>query len=95
METKIGLSIDGTTSFNTWNDPIRVEVNEYPDRIEMIYKQTSTITVSTHPASPLEKRMFKIVFSCVDGKWDKSEPIYGKIIAPRKECYEFKKQQTK
>lgn len=78
-----------------WNEPKRVEINEYPDSIEMIYTQEGVDYSKTHftvyPPFPPERhrRTFKIVYSCVDGKWNKSEPIYGKIIPATKEIYEF------
>jgi hypothetical protein len=36
-----------------------------------------------------DERAVKIVYSCVDGKWNKSEPIYGKIIPAQDEYFEF------
>ena len=65
-----------TTAGYMWSAPTRLEVNELIDSIEMIYEETSLITNALAP----EKRYFKIVFSCVDGKWNKSERIYGKKI---------------
>ena len=80
----------GTTSFNNWSEPRRVEVNEYADKIEMIYKQTSLIIYCNHlPTTPPEERVFKIVFSCVNGVWNKSERIYGNIIPSQSESYKF------
>jgi len=76
-----------TTTFNPWSEPIRIQINEFPDHIEMIYKQTSMISYGWNN-SP-EERVFKIIFSCIDGKWNKSEPIYGKIIPKQEEYYDF------
>jgi hypothetical protein len=70
-----------------WSEPKRKSVTIYDNRIEMIYTQYSTYYYS--PSPPSERRTFKIVYSCVDGKWNKSEPIYGKIIPATKEEYEF------
>lgn len=78
-----------TTNLNMWNYPIRIEVNEYSDYIEMIYKETSMIQLTTYPPRPPEERVFKILFSCVGGKWHKSERIYGKIIPLQNESYNF------
>lgn len=83
-ETQQGTTTNTVSPIDLWNTPKRVEVNEYPDRIEMIYKQTSMISFK----SP-EERAFKIVYSCVDGKWNKSEPIFGKVIPAQDEYYEF------
>lgn len=74
------LSTSSTTSINQWSEPFHLETNELEDSIEMIYEETSNMILSIYPSRPLEKRHFKIVFSCVDGKWNKSERIYGKKI---------------
>ncbi len=78
-----------TSHLETWNYPERVEVNEVGESIEMIYKQTSMLTYTIYPSPPPEVRVFKIVYSCVDGKWNKSEPIYGRIIPAQNEYFEF------
>lgn len=78
----------GTAYINTWSNPTRLEVNELNDSIEMIYEETSLISLAVHPPRPPEKRYFKIVFSCVGGKWNKSERIYGKKVE-RQEYFEF------
>ena len=93
MQTTNGINLlsgSGTTSIlNTWSNPERVEVNEVGETIEMIYKQTSMLTYTVYPSPPPEVRVFKIVYSCVDGKWNKSEPIFGKIIPLQDEYFEF------
>ncbi len=92
----VGISADPVScssqvyTFENWSTPERVEVNEYPDRIEMIYKQISMITYTVYPPLPPDTRVFKIIYSCVDGKWHKSEPIIGTIVHKRDESYEFK-----
>ncbi len=84
------VSMSGTvTSMGTWSAPERVEVNGYKDRLEIIYKQTSMTTLTIFPSPPPEVRVFKIVFSCVSGEWNQSDPIYGKVIPAQKESYEF------
>jgi hypothetical protein len=84
-----GITSTGTTNMNEWSYPERMEVKEYSDRIEMIYKETSMLIYTSSFGSLPEERVFKIVFSCVDGKWNKSEPIYGDIVAASDESYEF------
>lgn len=84
------FNTSGTTAnINQWSESTRLQVNELPDSIEMIYEETSTITLGVYPSRPPQKRYFKIVFSCVDGKWNKSERIYGEKIE-REEYFEFK-----
>lgn len=78
-----------TTGIGFWSIPQIVEVIEYSDSIEFIYKETSMISYTSFPAPPPQVRVFKIVFSCVDGKWNKSERIYGEIIPAENERYVF------
>jgi len=80
----------GSTSYTTklWNDPILKETREVGESIEMIYFQTSMYSRTGGIPPYHDERIFKIVYSCVDGKWNKSEPIYGKIIKSY-EYYEF------
>jgi hypothetical protein len=47
------------------------------------------MTLAVYPARVAEQRVFKIVFSCIDGKWNKSERIYGKVVAAKLESYSF------
>jgi len=75
-----------------WGDAQQVSFEEFPDRIEVIYKQRQVIY--TNITGPRE-RVFKIIYSVVDGKWNKSEPIFGKIIPPKEEEYEFDNLDTK
>ena len=72
--------------FHSWNEPERVSVTEFLDRIEMVFTETSAVSIST--AAP-ERRVFKVIFSCVDGKWNKSSRIYGTIQEAVGEKYTF------
>jgi hypothetical protein len=90
MQTFNLTNVTTSTGYaNFWTDPIRVDVIENNDNIEFIYKETSLMQLAVYPQRPSEQRVFKIVFSCVDGKWNKSERIYGKIIPAESERYEF------
>ena len=82
-------TLEGTSMIDTWGEPERIEVYEDGESIVMIYKQTSNFSPAIWPAQPRQARVFKIVYSCIDGKWNKSEPIYGKIIPMQSESYEF------
>lgn len=77
------------TNFNQWNEPTLIKVEEIGETIEFIYKQTSMISYTVYPLPSPEERVFKIVFSCKNGKWNKSEPIYGTIIPATDEDYDF------
>ena len=82
-------NVGSTTSINLWSNPERVDVIEKSDSIEFIYKETSMISYTSFPAPPPQVRVFKIVFSYVDGKWNKSERIYGEIVPAENERYVF------
>jgi hypothetical protein len=79
----------GTFIHNSWNNPEIIEVREVGESIEMIYKQTSSFSTTGGLPTYHDTRLYKIVYSCVDGKWNKSEPIFGKIIPAQDECYKF------
>ncbi len=78
-----------TSNLNMWTAPVRIAVNVLSESIEMIYEQTSMVSLTIYPSPSPARRVFKIIYSCVDGKWNVSNPIYGKIISPRQESYEF------
>lgn len=78
-----------TEAFNFYSTPKRVEVREVGETIEMIYLETSTLQLAVIPPPPPVRRVFKIVYSCVDGKWNKSDKIYGEIKPPSDEQYQF------
>ncbi len=83
--TNIDVSTDhGTLGFNQWGLPERVAVNIYSDFIEIIFKETQTVFVG-YPQSSV----YKIVYSCINGKWNESDPIYGEIYEATEESYEF------
>jgi len=75
--------------YDPWSEPIRIKVNEVGESIEFIYKQTSLVTYTIYPPNSPQERVFKIIYSCIDGKWNKSERIYGEIIPASNEYYEF------
>lgn len=85
--------LENNTNANTisspWDAPILIKFQELDDSIEVIYKEISMITLSIYPSPPPMERVFKIVYSCKFGKWNKSERIYGKILPSRNESYEF------
>lgn len=88
-DSSINISSTSTSLYDTWGTPERIAVNEVGEKIEMIYKQSPNIVYSTWPTSRPDDRVFKIVYSCKDGKWHKSNPIYGKIIPAQGEYYQF------
>ena len=92
MELKFsnnGILTTSTEALNAWSYPEILNIIEYLDRIEFIYKETSIQALGVYPARMPEERVFKIVYSCVDGKLNKSDRIYGKIKPATKEQYIF------
>ena len=90
-KTIIGGTGAGTIAQNNrWNDPELLEVEEVGETLELIWKQTSNTTLTTF-GTYIDKsvRVYKIIYSCIEGKWNKSERIYGKIIPASEEHYEF------
>ena len=82
--------INGTTAHGgLWNPMVFKEANEVGETIEMIYTQTSQFSRTGGLPPYHDERAVKIIYSCVDGKWNKSEPIYGKIIPAQDEYFEF------
>lgn len=78
-----------STSFNLWSLPDLIRVDEVGETIEMLYKEVSTVTYTVYPPQPPQERVFKIVYSCKEGKWHKSDRIYGEIIPASDEDYTF------
>jgi hypothetical protein len=88
--TTLNLNNLGSTSnINLWSIPERVDVIENSDSIEFVYKETTMSSYTSLTVLPPQVRVFKIVFSCVDGKWNKSERIYGQIVPAENEQYVF------
>jgi hypothetical protein len=80
-----------TSSILQLTQPELIDVNEKTDSIELIYRQYEKYNISNGieqlPAQvPI---IYKIVYSVVNGKWNKSEPIYGKFVPAQKETYQF------
>ncbi len=78
-----------TVSLNNWSNPERVSVKEVGDTIEMIYTEVSNITLAVYPPRPPARRVYKVIYSCKNGKWNKSERIYGEILPAQEEDYVF------
>ena len=77
----------GFGGFTPWTDPFKVDVTEKENSIEIVYKQTQEVWAGTQ--STANSRVFKVIFSCKDGRWHKSERIYGEIIEQAGERYVF------
>jgi hypothetical protein len=88
QSTHLNIYTSGTSTFTEWSAPQRVDVIDTGNSIEMIYVQTKN-NIWNHFPFFHEKRVFKIVYSCVNGEWHKSEPIYGTIIPAQNEFYQF------
>lgn len=89
--TSFPYSSSSTSSAVNMPSLKQLEVKEVGETIEMIYKETlnSNYTPTIHLTPIFQERIFKIVYSCVDGKWNKSERIYGEIVPAQEEYYDF------
>ena len=90
-ETNVKIT-NHTTIGNVWGNPTFVCANEVGETVEFIYKQKSFFASyldGPYWFDDIGERVFKIVYSCIDGKWNKSEPIFGTIIPKSEESYEF------
>ena len=88
-ESSISILSGDTTTVDLWYPPTQTRAIEREGCIEIIYKEVSRVTYTIHPSPDPEERVFKITFSCKDGKWHKSERIYGHIRSATGESYEF------
>lgn len=89
MDIRTHLTTSGDSTINTWNTPQLMDTREVGETIELTYLETSMIINTGYPYSPPARRVFKIIYSCVDGKWNKSERIYGRIEPATNEHYTF------
>lgn len=71
-----------------------LEIIENEDSLELIYSYDDSINGLTLAYSPTydlntaNKKIFKVVYNIVDGKWVKLEPIYGRIEGGKKVVFE-------
>lgn len=72
----------GTSLYGLQTNAELVNTEEFADRLEFTYKEYSML-------SHIPPKVYKIVFSCKDGQWHKSEKIYGRIIPAQDEHYDF------
>ena len=78
-----------SNQFNQWGLPKRVDIRIFTNSIEIIYKETSLISYGGGFDSKMPERVYKIIYSCIDGKWNESERIYGEIVGAMDEYYKF------
>jgi len=95
--TPVQEFIPNTTStfnFNSWGYPELIDTVVNKDSIELVYKQESNLTYTVHHDNPFMSaqptpRIYKVIYSCVDGKWNESEQIEGQFIPAKDDSYEF------
>ena len=83
------ISVTSTESYCTsctvsLYDSFLIDTIVKENSIELVYKEVSIW-------NGLDNRVYKIVYSCLDGKWHKSDRIYGEIIPKQviEETYKF------
>lgn len=94
---QVNINTGGTTSTtNMWGIPKMESVREMGETIEMVFTEESLYinAALVYPTPPPAKRVFKIIYSCKDGKWDKSDRIYGDIYPAQAERYDFEQLET-
>lgn len=87
--TSSGTVIPGvstTTVFDGWQTPELIDTIVNNDSIELVYKQHSSISYNF---GGILSRVYKIIYSCQDGKWHISKQIFGDIISATEESYQF------
>ena len=96
METLTGMVVGMTTNhvMSTSCDTSiysheLLSTTEVGETIEMLYKETINTIYLTFPSIPVPPKVYKIIYSCKDGKWNKSEKIYGEIVPRQGETYKF------
>ena len=74
----------GTVHIEEYEEPIQIKTIVHKDNIEIWYTQDKVFinSNSIFPNSPVQ-RLYKIIYSCIDGKWNESSPIFGQIIPPQ------------
>ena len=81
-------SNNSVTNYSDFGEPFLVDTIINEKSIELIYKENSNYAYFTYPPM-VDQRVFKIIFSCKNGKWHKSERIYGEIIPASDETFIF------
>jgi hypothetical protein len=73
---------------NDWTEPNLVEVDEGKNYLALTYTEDRVSNFYNGTSGSVEsRRVYKVIYSCIGGKWHKSEKIYGKIVPPTKETY--------
>ncbi len=78
--------------FSTHGEAYLIDHYEDGDSLVMVYRQDPNCTyagsvgVSTYSYDPV---IYKIVYSVKDGKWHRSDAIYGTFVHAVEEGYEF------
>ncbi len=78
---------------NTWSNPELIRTEEIGETLEFIYTENNIVVNAVYYLGEyvpkINKRVFKIIYSCVDGKWNKSERVYGRVQPALEEQYYF------
>lgn len=89
-----GITTSGSTSTwashnrNDWTEPNLVEVDEGKNYLALTYTEDRVSNFYNGTSGSVEsRRVYKVIYSCIGGKWHKSEKIYGKIVPSTKETY--------
>lgn len=83
--------VPGDISYSTvyHSQPELISTFVKKDSIELIYKQEVEPIFATFLKMNMNPIVYKVIYSCKNGKWHESERIYGEIIPATEEYYEF------
>jgi len=89
-DTTLGGTTTSTTStLEQYTAPELIDVHEKSESVELIFRQYLQYNLWGGVQPKQETKIFKIIYSVVDGKWHRSDPIPGKVVPAQKESYEF------
>lgn len=77
------------TSWDGWGNPYIIDTILGNKSIELVYRRDAQFTHTVFPVSTPNPKIFKIIYSCKNGKWHKSEKIKGYYVSKKEESYEF------
>ncbi len=86
-----GFTPDLVTFYGHYSASVMIRTDVFPDRVEILYKRQSMLS-NGYQSPPAQ--VYKIVHSCVDGKWNVSDPIFGEILPRTEEDYVFDGQNA-
>ena len=79
----------GTVNIDQYGYPKIIDTLVFSDKVEVVYRREPYMSYTSYPPITPEPQIYKIVFSCKNGKWHQSEKIMGRFIPASNEGYQF------